>query len=234
MLPESEQEYVLLYESIYAKQFHSLDLLFVELVKIVLWFNPLIYLVNRSLIEMHEYLADRECLKEGVDKVNYQTLLLRNMERQMIFALTSSFNSSLTLKRIKTIKKINTSKLAHFKIILVIPVLLISFLSFSFSELTPRFLEGKFSNFYPLELFGFPLKSGNKIFISSVYGERIHPITKKKAFHNGIDIAAPAGTSILSVSDRIVTKVNNQFVQGKGYGRFVIIDHQNGLSSLYS
>jgi murein DD-endopeptidase MepM/ murein hydrolase activator NlpD len=234
MLPESEQEHVLLHESIHAKQFHSLDLLFVELVKMVLWFNPFIYLVNRSLIEMHEYLADRECLNEGIDKVNYQTSLLRNVERQMIFALTSSFNSSLTLKRIKMIKKINTSKLSHLKIILVIPVLLISLLSFSFSESTPRFLEGNFNNFYPSELLGFPLKSGNKIFISSGYGERIHPITKKKVFHNGMDIAAPAGTSILSASDGIVTKVNNQFVQGKGYGRFVIVDHQNGFSSLYS
>ncbi|WP_461641038.1 peptidoglycan DD-metalloendopeptidase family protein [Labilibaculum euxinus] len=234
ILTESEQEHVLLHESIHARQFHSLDLLFVELVKMVLWFNPFIYLINRSLIEMHEYLADRECFNEGIDKVYYQTLLLRNVERQMMFALTSSFNSSLTLKRIKMIKKIDTSKLAHLKIILVIPVVLISLLSFSFSESIPRLSEGNFDNFYPLESLAFPLKPGDQIYISSGYGERIHPITKKKGFHNGMDIAAPKGTSVLSVSDGIVTKVNNQFVQGKGYGRFVIVDHQNGFSSLYS
>lgn len=234
LLPESEQEHVLLHESIHAKQYHSLDLLFVEFVKMVLWFNPFIYLVNRSLIEMHEYLADRECLNEGIDKQNYQTSLLRNVERQMMFALTSSFNSSLTLKRIKMIKKINTSQLAHFKIVLVIPVLLISLLSFSFSESTPQLLEGNFDSFYPSEPFGFPLKSGEKVYISTSYGERIHPITKKKAFHKGMDIAAPMGTSILSVSDGVVAKVNIQFVQGKGYGRFVVIDHPNGFSSLYS
>lgn len=234
LLPESEQEHVLLHESIHTKQFHSLDLLFVELVKMLLWFNPFIYLINRSLIEMHEYLADRECLNEGIDKLNYQTSLLRNVERQMMFALTSSFNSSLTVKRIKMIKKINTSKIAHFKMILVIPVLFISLLSFSFSESAPQLLEGNFNNYYPVESFAFPLKSGNKIYISSGYGERIHPITKKKAFHKGMDIAAPKGTSILSVSGGIVSKVNNQFVQGKGYGRFVIVDHQNGFSSLYS
>ncbi|MDM8160945.1 M23/M56 family metallopeptidase [Labilibaculum sp. K2S] len=234
LLPESEQEHVLLHESIHARQYHSLDLLFIELVKTVLWFNPFIYLVNRSLIEIHEYLADRECLYEGIDKVNYQKSLLRNVESQMMFALTSSFNSSLTLKRIKMIKKINTSQLAHLKIILVIPVLLISLLSFSFSESAPQFLEGNFDKFYPVEQLSFPLKQGEKIFISSGYGERIHPITKKKTFHNGMDVAAPKGTPVLSVSDGIVSKVNNQFVQGKGYGRFVIIDHQNGFSSLYS
>jgi len=233
-ISESEQEHVLLHESIHARQYHSLDLLFIELVKMVLWFNPFIYLVNRSLIEIHEYLADRECLNIGIDKLNYQTSLLRNVERQMMFALTSSFNSSLTLKRIKMIKKINTSQLSHFKLILVIPVFLISLFSFSFSEAGSPFLEGNFDNFYPSEQIEFPLKSGNAIFISSGYGERIHPITKKKKFHNGMDVAAPKGTAILSVSDGIVSKVNQQFVQGKGYGRFVVVDHQNGFSSLYS
>lgn len=107
-------------------------------------------------------------------------------------------------------------------------------LSFSFSESTPRLLEGNFNNFYPSESLGFSLKSGNKIYISSGCGERINPVTKKKAFYNGMDIVPPAGTSALSASDGIVTKENHQFVQGKGYGRFVIIDHQNGFSSLYS
>ena len=233
-ITQSEQNHVLLHESIHARQAHSLDLIFIELVKALLWFNPFIYLIKRSLIEMHEYLADRECLKEGVDKISYQTALLKSVESQMMLTLTSSFNSSLTLKRIKMIKKINTPQLANLKLLLAIPVLLISLLSFSFTEMQEPTIDGNFEAYYPSNDIIFPIKPGNKIFISAGYGERIHPITKKKKFHKGMDVAAPKGTPIVSVLDGVVRKVNENFEKGKGYGRFIIVDHQNGMSSLYS
>lgn len=234
VIPLSEQKNVLLHESIHAKQYHSIDLLLIEFVKMLLWFNPFIYLVKRSLVEMHEYLADRECLKEGVDKIQYQNALLRTVEGQMMYALTSSFNSSLTLKRIKMIKKINTSSLAHLKLILVLPVILLSLLSFSFRNNPKEFYVGNFEGYYPNEEFSFPLESGDKIYITSEYGERFHPIKKKKIFHRGVDIAAPLGTPIHAIADGTVSKVNLSFKNGKGYGRFVIVDHQNGFGSLYS
>ena len=53
-------------------------------------------------------------------------------------------------------------------------------------------------------------------------------------FHRGIDIAAPKGTNIYSIADGVVRKVNLAFEQGKGHGRFVIVDYDNGLSALYS
>lgn len=233
-ITQSEQNHVLLHESIHARQAHSLDLIFIELLKALLWFNPFIYLIKRSLIEMHEYLADRECLNEGVDKISYQTALLKSVESQMMLALTSSFNSSLTLKRIKMIKKIHTSQFANLKLLIAIPVLLISLLSFSFTEQPELIIEGNFKAYYPSNDIIFPIKSGDKIFISAGYGERIHPILKKKKFHRGMDIAAPKGTLIVSVLDGVVRKVNKSFEKGKGYGRFIIVDHQNGMSSLYS
>lgn len=233
-MTQSEQNHVLLHESIHARQVHSLDLIFVELIKALLWFNPFIYLIKRSLIEMHEYLADRECLKEGIDEISYQTALLKNVESQMMFALTSSFNSSLTLKRIKMIKKINTSQFANLKLLLVIPVILISLLSFSFTETPESLIEGNFDTYYPSNDIVFPIKAGNKIFISAGYGERIHPISKKKIFHKGMDIAAPKGTAIVAVWSGVVRKVKVNFEQGKSYGRFIIVDHENGMSSLYS
>ena len=233
-ITQSEQNHVLLHESIHARQAHSLDLIFIELLKALLWFNPFIYFIKRSLIEMHEYLADRECLNEGVDKISYQTALLKSVESQMMLALTSSFNSSLTLKRIKMIKKINTSQIANLKLLFAIPVLLIGLLSFGFTEIPAPIVKGNLNAYEPSNDIVFPIKSGDKIFISAGYGERYHPILKKKKFHRGMDIAAPKGTPIVSVLDGVVRKVNESFEEGKGYGRFIIVDHKNEMSSLYS
>lgn len=65
--------------------------------------------------------------------------------------------------------------------------------------------------------------------ISSNYGMRIHPTTKKNAQHNGIDIAADTGDPILAAASGIVTSSGYM----SGYGYAVIIDHQNGFKTLY-
>ncbi|MGI6685725.1 MAG: murein hydrolase activator EnvC family protein [Bacillota bacterium] len=66
--------------------------------------------------------------------------------------------------------------------------------------------------------------------ITSEYGYRIHPILKTKRMHTGIDIGAPAGTSIKAVDDGTVI-----FAGWLGaYGNATIIDHGGGISSMYA
>jgi murein DD-endopeptidase MepM/ murein hydrolase activator NlpD len=65
--------------------------------------------------------------------------------------------------------------------------------------------------------------------ITSPFGERIHPITKKQSFHSGIDIAAPIGTPVKAAKDGRV-----KFADEAGlYGLTVILDHGNGLTTVY-
>ena len=65
--------------------------------------------------------------------------------------------------------------------------------------------------------------------LSSPYGYRIHPVYKTKKFHSGIDLAAPGGTNILSAESGTVIRAT----WNGGYGNCVVIDHGNGLSTLY-
>ncbi len=66
--------------------------------------------------------------------------------------------------------------------------------------------------------------------IGSGFGERIHPITKTKRFHSGVDIGAPSGTPITAFDDGVVT-----FAGPKGgYGNLVTIDHGNGVETRYA
>ena len=65
--------------------------------------------------------------------------------------------------------------------------------------------------------------------ITSSYGERIHPITRVRKLHTGIDIGARGGTKIVAAGDGVVI-----FAGWYGaYGNAVIIDHGNGMSTLY-
>jgi murein DD-endopeptidase MepM/ murein hydrolase activator NlpD len=66
--------------------------------------------------------------------------------------------------------------------------------------------------------------------ISSTYGWRPHPISDKQQFHDGIDIAAPAGTKVRATATGTVTLARDH----GGYGLTVIIDHGSGVTTLYA
>lgn len=66
--------------------------------------------------------------------------------------------------------------------------------------------------------------------LSSPFGYRIHPILKTRKFHDGQDMAAPQGTTIMSAGDGVVASTGYM----NGYGNTVVIYHGNGLSTLYA
>lgn len=81
----------------------------------------------------------------------------------------------------------------------------------------------------PLQVqkFTWPTSQGK---ISSPFGNRIHPITKKQQFHTGIDIALPINTPIKATADGIVS---TSAWMG-GFGWTIIIEHENNISTLYA
>lgn len=65
--------------------------------------------------------------------------------------------------------------------------------------------------------------------ITCKYGPRIHPITKKKSTHTGIDIRATTGSNVYATASGVVIKAG----WNTAYGNMIIIDHGNGITSLY-
>ncbi len=66
--------------------------------------------------------------------------------------------------------------------------------------------------------------------ITDRYGYRVDPKSKQEAFHKGLDIAAPAGTSVRASAGGVVRKAG--FLKN-GYGNLVIIEHEKELSTYY-
>lgn len=95
---------VLLHERVHACQFHTLDILLMEVLLIIGWFHPLLW-INRYLIkEHHEFACDHYVLKSGYPRTSYSHLLLDQSHQSHSLALISNFSYSLIKNRIAMMK----------------------------------------------------------------------------------------------------------------------------------
>ena len=123
---------VLLHEQTHAKQKHALDILFIEILQILFWFNPLLYFIKKDIKLNHEFLADQAVINHGIITKDYQQLLLAFSSNASYTSLANAINYSLIKKRF-TVMKTQTSKtLIWFRSLIILPLLAI--LIFSFSE----------------------------------------------------------------------------------------------------
>ena len=127
-------EEVKLHEETHAKQLHSLDILLLELLQIVFWFHPLVYILKHHVKLNHEFLADDAVLQQGVATKNYQNILLQFSSNTHNHQLASAINYSSFKKRF-TVMKTQTSKTRIWlSTLLVLPVLALLFYSFAERE----------------------------------------------------------------------------------------------------
>jgi len=122
---------ILEHETAHIKQGHTFDLLFSELLIAFLWFNPFMWLIKRSIVLNHEYLADNFSLKSSCNVKEYQYKLLNIPTSLMNVPLAHNF-SSLIKNRIVMINKKPTRNYATLKSLIILPVVAILFVMFSF------------------------------------------------------------------------------------------------------
>lgn len=111
------------HEEIHIRQLHSLDVLFFEVLGILTWFNPIIYIYKHTLKNIHEYLADEAAAKFQGNKEEYALLLVSTAFGVPLSSLTNSFfNQSLLKKRIFMLHQQKSTKTALLKYGLFLPL----------------------------------------------------------------------------------------------------------------
>ena len=115
---------ILLHERAHIACCHSLDILLLIVVEAVQWWNPVIYMLGRSLRNVHEYEADDHVLRQGVSLTDYQTLLVRKALADTAYAFANNFNRSHILKRIDMMKRPPSSPWLRAKALYVVPLIL--------------------------------------------------------------------------------------------------------------
>lgn len=133
-LESEDLKKILVHESIHAKQWHSVDIIIIELLAILQWFNPFIWFYKNSMQEVHEYLADRGVLKNGYNPKDYQQLIYNQVFGINGVRLANSLNYSLTKRRFLMMTKIKSPKSAILRVFLLVPVISLVVLAFSCSN----------------------------------------------------------------------------------------------------
>lgn len=120
---------VLSHEIAHVQQGHTFDLLLSEILIAVQWFNPLVWLVKRSMILNHEYLADHVSISNFMDVKEYQLRLLRFNPSLEAVPLAHNFNS-VVKNRIIMINKKPSSRLSAMKNLVILPfVVFVTYIS---------------------------------------------------------------------------------------------------------
>jgi hypothetical protein len=118
-----QAETVIAHEMVHIRQKHSVDIIFLEILKVVNWFNPFIYLAQRSLKTIHEYIADEQTAAQEQDTLTYSSFLLNNAYGIQGTSITHSFfNYNLLKKRIIMLNKNRSGKLARLKYLAALPL----------------------------------------------------------------------------------------------------------------
>jgi len=90
---------IFLHEKTHLVQKHSLDLIFIEFLQAISWFNPAIFFFKKAIITNHEFLADEVILEQQFDVKSYQHLILSEVMNSQSISLVNPFNFNNTKQR---------------------------------------------------------------------------------------------------------------------------------------
>jgi N-acetylmuramoyl-L-alanine amidase/beta-lactamase regulating signal transducer with metallopeptidase domain len=111
------------HELVHVTQKHTLDILFIEFLKVVFWFNPIFIFYKKAIQLNHEFLADEEIVKTYNNVPFYQNLLLQKSSEQQTIYLASNLNYLVTKKRLIMMTKRTSQKIVLLKKVAVVPIL---------------------------------------------------------------------------------------------------------------
>ena len=119
---EDQRQQILEHEMVHIEEVHSLDLLFFELARIFFWFNPLVYVFQNRLSEVHEFTADKVCAKED-KQTAYLHLLGAAFGVSHVSLINQFAAGSLLRKRIHMLHKKPSSQKRLLRFAIVFPLL---------------------------------------------------------------------------------------------------------------
>ncbi|MBR4064536.1 MAG: peptidoglycan DD-metalloendopeptidase family protein [Tidjanibacter sp.] len=230
---------VVAHEKAHIALHHSWDLVLVNLCCAVQWFNPAMWLLRSDLKDIHEFEADAEVLRSGIDARSYQILLIKKTVGNKSYSIANSLNHSTLKKRITMMLSKKSSAASRWKLLYTLPVVALSLTAFaeqrtnlvvrddSDNKVTQNSqsvnnTQWNLSNVVP------PIV--DYMHFANNFGEQTDPQTGAIINHKGIDIVAKKGTPVYAIADGRVV------VSGKGTlseGERVMLEHEDGVLSFY-
>jgi hypothetical protein len=126
---QEELESILRHEQIHVKGWHTLDVLLTEISTVFYWFNPGIWLMKNAIKENLEFIADQIVVNSGVDKKEYQYLLLKVVGATQP-QIANQFNFPSLKRRIAMMNKMPDHKASKLRLLIVLPLATVLLLAF--------------------------------------------------------------------------------------------------------
>jgi beta-lactamase regulating signal transducer with metallopeptidase domain len=117
------EEELFTHELVHVTQKHTFDILFIELLMAIFWFNPVFILYKKAIQLNHEFLADEKVVNSYNNVTFYQNLLLQKSSNIQTIYLASNLNYLVTKKRLIMMTKAKNNSTIFLKKILIIPIL---------------------------------------------------------------------------------------------------------------
>lgn len=124
-------EMVVAHEKAHIALRHSWDLAVANLCCAVQWFNPAMWLLRSDLKDIHEFEADAEVLRSGIDARSYQILLIKKTVGNKSYSIANSLNHSTLKKRITMMLSKKSSAGSRWKLLYTLPVVALSLTAFA-------------------------------------------------------------------------------------------------------
>ncbi len=125
---EEELKEIIRHEFVHVKQNHTVDIIWAELLCIINWYNPFAWL-RHHIRQNLEFIADDKVVQSGIDKKQYQYLLLKVIGTPQ-FRIASNFNFSSLKKRIVMMNKLKSAKVHLVKFLFVLPLIAVLLVAF--------------------------------------------------------------------------------------------------------
>lgn len=186
-----ELKEILAHEKVHIRGLHWFDLLIIELLTVIFWFNPFIWLFEYAIKQNHEYLADKGVLAQGHNAGRYQALLLNQLTGVQIIGIANNLNFAINENRFKMMTKMKTPKIKKTKFAWSLPVLALLFLAFAEPEYKINVVENAINQSISKE------QAEDKEQI--IYGKVLKEKNKEPLFGATIVIR---GTTIGTISDQ--------------------------------
>ena len=123
---ESGYSQILTHEKAHIALKHSWDILFVDMITALQWFNPAIWMLKADLRALHEFEADDAVLRSGANIKEYQYLLIKKAVSKSGYSVANSFNHSTLKARITMMLNKKSSRMSAWKALYVLPLVGIS------------------------------------------------------------------------------------------------------------
>ena len=140
------QSIVLAHECGHVACRHSVDMLFVDMVVALQWFNPVVWLLRQDLRTVHEYEADARVLSQGFNAYQYLSLLVQKAAGDAGYSVANGISmSSIVSKRVIMMTKKQSSKYAWARLLYVVPIVALSLAATAKTVVDYKVIESKTS-----------------------------------------------------------------------------------------